>query len=102
MKRETILQDLPVGVGVAWARALCESIEGDGSPIEGGWPGTMVEARARVSGELGRELSRHALAPPSIEEFAAATNIAYARARQVWLEVARRTKAGSRRLDAGG
>lgn len=37
-------------IGQAWAEARIDALKREGRPIAGGWPGTMSEARARVSG----------------------------------------------------
>jgi hypothetical protein len=98
--REKVLADRPPALGAAWARALCEGMQSEGRAIEGGWPGTVVEARARVSGHLSRELARRRMAALTAEELSRATDLAYSRARRHWLELARRTKLDARRSGA--
>jgi hypothetical protein len=100
--RQSLLVETPAALGAAWAHGLCAGMQREGRSIEGGWPGTVVEARARVLGHLVRELARRGMAPPSTAELTSATEITYDRARRHWLEVARRGRGEAGRGEAGG
>ena len=63
--------------GRAWAGTVRRSIEESGRRIEGGWPGTLTEARARL--ELP---SSAAVAPAQIAHLA---RVLYGAARESWL-----------------
>lgn len=94
--RKSLLEENAAGVGAAWARGLCESMQREGRPIEGEWPGTVGEARAHVAGRLGDALARQKMSPLTGGELAAASDIAYAEARQQWLAVRRELKRAAR------
>ncbi|MBK7583510.1 MAG: hypothetical protein IPI67_25375 [Myxococcales bacterium] len=66
-------------IGQAWAQAKMEALRNEGRPIAGGWPGTMSEARARVS-VCARSASRSAEA--DLETLA---RRAYVVAKATWL-----------------
>ena len=100
--RQSLLVEAPAALGAAWAHGLCAGMQREGRSIEGGWPGTVVEARAMVLGHLVRELARRGMAPPSTAELTSATEITYDRARRHWLEVARRGRGEAGRGEARG
>jgi hypothetical protein len=83
-------------VGAAWARLLCDSMTQQGRAVLGGWPGTMLEARARVARQLDDELVACGMPPLRKDELDLATNAAYAQAKKDWLAVERATKASLR------
>ncbi len=99
--RQTLLHDAPLLLGGAWARALSESLHGEGRPVDGGWPGTTQEARARVLQHFHRELARMSLSPLLHDESEAATTATYEQARSAWLELVRVARRGRRKGDAG-
>ncbi|MCC6666371.1 MAG: hypothetical protein IT375_21640 [Polyangiaceae bacterium] len=66
-------------IGRAWADSAIAAFRSEGRSITGGWPGTMSEARARVSG-CGRGASRRA--EPDREALA---RRAYVVAKATWL-----------------
>jgi hypothetical protein len=92
MQRGKLLDDYPLTVGASWARGLYETTLRERGLVDGGFPGTLPEARWRVAQYLGSELARHELPPLSPNEFALAVDAAYARARRDWLEVVRNLK----------
>ena len=87
--RTQVLEQGPVTIGHAWARAVCDSIEGEGRIIAGGWPGTLVEARARIASHLRDQLSERSMKALDPEELAEAVNATYANAKKGWLEAER-------------
>ena len=92
MERRILLEQDPIAVGTAWARSVCDSITGQGRIIRGGWPGTLVEARARISSRLHDELFKRGMKALEPEELERAVNATYARAKQEWLETERRAE----------
>jgi hypothetical protein len=90
------LEERPVTIGAAWARAVCDSISREGRVIAGGWPGTIVEARARIANHLHGELSERRMKALEPEELEQAANVTYSRAKQEWLEAERRSKRAAR------
>jgi hypothetical protein len=79
-------------LGASWARALLERTRDEGRPVDGGWPGTLPEARALVSTQLNRELSERAMPVLSASELSAAVTTTYSRAKRDWLAVAQATR----------
>jgi hypothetical protein len=97
MERHLLLDEGPSVVGAAWARAVCDRIHEEGRSIAGGWPGTIVEARARIAGHLRVQLAHHHMGALAREELDLAANATYARAKQEWLDAERRFKLEARR-----
>ena len=93
MKREAILRAAPAAVGAAWARDVSASLAHEGRSVEGGWPGTIVEARALISSHLRTELVGRDMRQASSEELAAAAARTYEEARTAWLALERGTRA---------
>lgn len=87
--RRCLLQQFPISLGARWAIECCRNMALEGRRVEGGWPGTVPEARMRVHRELALELSSVGLSPPSEGELVAATGAAYERARQEWQRLGR-------------
>jgi hypothetical protein len=102
MGRRFILRQGPSTVGAAWARSLCASIKQQGRPIAGGWPGTIVEARARIALHLHQELATRGMPPLCQDELDVAANATYARAKEEWLGVERSSKLLLRQSGAAG
>ena len=94
--RRPVLEKEPITVGTAWARAVCDAITAQGRIIAGGWPGTMVEARARIARHLHDELFKRGMKGLEAEELEHAANSTYARAKQEWLEIERRAGRAAR------
>jgi hypothetical protein len=94
--RGAILRAAPKAVGAAWVTTLCSSLAREGRSVEGGWPGTFVEARALVSRQLRIELACCEMREPSGDELAAAATATYEHARTAWLAIERRTRTRAR------
>lgn len=86
--RRAQLKAAAVRLGQLWADACCEDLGRDGRAVEGGWPGTLGEARARVTA--------HARSMPCLlteEELSWVTRATYDEARRVWFaSVVRRAR----------
>jgi hypothetical protein len=83
-RRGRLIQDRPLSLGAGWVRDFCEDAQRSGRRIEGGWPGTVPEARRRVLQELTRELAEAGLVPLEHDELLTATAAAYERAKRDW------------------
>jgi len=83
-RRRRIIEERPLALGVTWALDSCADVTRSGRRVEGGWPGTVPEARMRVLGALTRELAAQGFAPLSQSELSAATSSVYDRARREW------------------
>jgi hypothetical protein len=90
--RRALLGEAPRHLGASWALGWCEALRAEGREIDGGWPGTLQEARSRVRVHFDGELSRRGMPELTREELAVATAATYERARQDWLKSARATK----------
>lgn len=95
-QRAAILRGGPSAVGGAWVKTLCTALAEQGRPVAGGWPGTMVEARALIDHHLHLELARCGLRHASSTELALAAEATYARARSEWLGIERNARAALR------
>ena len=98
--RRRLIEERPPALGVTWALDSCADVTKSGRRVEGGWPGTVPEARMRVLQDLPRELAAKGFAPLSPVELTAATSTVYDRARREW-QLAGKTRVGKMPLLAG-
>lgn len=96
--RSRLMRELPVSLGVRWASDALREVTLEGRKIEGGWPGTLPEARGRVRRDLTQALEAKRFAAAGEDELATATATAYASAREEWRRLGRRTKNEPQRL----
>ena len=83
--------------GQRWAEREREALKREGRLPEGGWPGTLTEAKAiAVSLRAGRGVARELTA----DELASFTHETYAQAKRAWREWANELYRAARR--AGG
>jgi hypothetical protein len=87
---DALLQDCVGGVIANWVGSWRDALRFEGRAMAGGWPGTVPEARARLVGQLGPELARRGLLPPSADRIAEVSREIYAGARRAWLAEATR------------
>jgi hypothetical protein len=83
-KRDLLLRQSPAAVGANWALQYLDGLRRSGRSIEGGWPGTLPEARAQVLAALPQALISNGLRALEPQELVAATALAYAEARRNW------------------
>ena len=83
--RRALLEEASIATGERWAAGWRDDLRQEGRPAAGGWPGTVAEARARVTAHLGPELHRRKMLALTHEELERAARTAYARARRDWL-----------------
>ncbi len=81
--RRAGLDALGALVGDAWAKHTLDELRREGRSPVGGWPGTISEARARLSSFRGPEA--RALGPLGHDEREYVARGLYARARTTWL-----------------
>jgi hypothetical protein len=85
---KTELESAAIAAGLAWAASCTEQLRREGRRVAGGWPGTLSEARGRLTAHLVAQLGRgFVLANDEIESLAKAT---YNAARTDWLSKAGR------------
>jgi hypothetical protein len=94
--RRSVVAEHPLAIGSRWAELWCQELREQGRPVDGGWPGTLPEARARVLRSLDLELAGRGMPLLTVEEIAVATRVAYERAKSVWREAARDVAGGRR------
>lgn len=82
--RGRVLQETSEAAGASWALEYSEAVEKSGRAVEGGWPGTIPEARARVLRSLPPELLARGLSPLSPREIAEVSSMVNAVARRSW------------------
>ena len=83
--RRVLLEQGATAVAERWASTWREDLRKQGRPASGGWPGTVPEARARVTAYLGAELARRRMRTLSSDEAGWATQATYASAKRDWL-----------------
>lgn len=82
--RDDLLDRAALDAGGAWTRAYRAELMVEGRRAEGGWPGTIREARARAASEGARVLSAQSLAGLTHEELDRIARITYEEARRAW------------------
>jgi hypothetical protein len=88
-RREIVLQETAAQAARDWTGRWFRTLADDGRPVEGGWPGTLREARACVAADAGRVLEGRAMPALTRDELSRVTRITYEHARRLW-----RTSAG--------
>lgn len=88
--RGRVLQETSEVAGASWALEYSEAVQRSGRAVEGGWPGTIPEARARVMRALPPALSARGLSPLSPREIVEASSMVNAVAKRSWLPRAKR------------
>ena len=83
--RQAVLNDGALAVGALWARTWREEMRKEGRVIAGGWPGTVPEARARVTAYFETELARRRMASISAAEVQWTVATTYQKAKRDWL-----------------
>jgi hypothetical protein len=71
-----------------WVAEWRTALEQDGRAMEGGWPGTMAEARAFVLGRIAPILVRKGMPLPTPDRMTRAARDLYSAAREAWLSEA--------------
>lgn len=83
-RRELVLQEAAADAARAWTSRWFRALADDGRRVEGGWPGTVKEARARVAADAGRALEGSSMAALTLEELGRLTRTTYDEARRLW------------------
>jgi hypothetical protein len=69
----------------AWATACRVELAREGRRVEGGWPGTLPEARVRAGAQAARALSERSMSTLTHDELGRVARITYDEARRSWL-----------------
>jgi len=84
-ERRALVLEVALEVGQRWAESCRDELRREGRCVEGGWPGTMSEARGKVDEQVHRALGARRWPVLTNDELTQATRTAYERARRVWL-----------------
>jgi hypothetical protein len=76
--------------GRQWAERFCQQLRRDGRAVQGGWPGTLAEARSIVRASMSDPAADRRRGLVTSQELEWLARIAYASARQDWLSRAER------------
>ncbi len=82
--RDVLLEQAAFDAARTWASACCLELTREGRPIEGGWPGTMPEARTRAGAHVGRMLVERSMPALTHDELGRVARITYDEARRSW------------------
>lgn len=82
--RRVLLGRAAESAGEGWAMERIAELRADHRRIQGGWPGTLREARALLHTSLPPSLAAEACSPPTRDEIEQAVRQAYATARDTW------------------
>lgn len=88
--RGRFLREASEAIGARWVVDYSAAVQQSGRRIEGGWPGTLPEARGRVLAGLPQVLSACGAAPLSPQEIVVASAMASAEAKRQWLIATKR------------
>lgn len=82
--RRTLLEDGALAASKQWVDSWRADLRKQGRRAEGGWPGTLAEARAHVIAYFAAELHRRKMAALTHAELTWAAKAAYAAAKRDW------------------
>ena len=82
--REILLQTAALDAARSWTQTCCIELAREGRPVEGGWPGTMREARVRAGAQASRVLAAHTMSALTHDELGRLTRLTFDEARRVW------------------
>ena len=87
--RADLLDRAASGAAVVWTGAFFSELQREGRRVEGGWPGTVREARTRAANEAARVLGQSSMPALTGEELDRLARITYEEARRSWLAKAK-------------
>lgn len=82
--RALVLEQVALDAGRAWAMSFCNELAREGRVREGGWPGTIPEARGHALSFASKALHRSSMPGLSYEEKNALVRATYEQARRFW------------------
>ncbi len=83
-RRRALLTATAADVGRTLFALRCDQLSGEGRRLEGGWPGTLQEARALTLGVLASIFAQRRLSSPTTGEVDWVMVAAYDEARRAW------------------
>lgn len=84
-----LLERAAVHAARSWAEACCAALAQEGRRVEGGWPGTIREARARVAAEATKVLADQSMTWLTHDELDRLAQTTYDEARRAWMRSSR-------------
>jgi hypothetical protein len=87
--RAALLERAAVDAARSWAGLYCAALADEGRRVEGGWPGTIREARTRVAAEAMRVLTKQSMTRLTHDELDRLAQATYDEARRAWLRSSR-------------
>ncbi len=78
-----------LALGVRWAQVTVQQMRLEGRTVDGGWPGTVPEARAQVRQILDSMLAKRGMRSLSNGELVTAARATYEQARREWHKTVR-------------
>ena len=82
--RGKVLEQAALDAARSWAQAYCAELVRAGRRVEGGWPGTIREARAQAAMEGERVLRKESMAKLTHEELDRLARMTFDEARRCW------------------
>ena len=82
--RQALLDATAADVGRQLFAMYRDELVREGRPLEGGWPGTLREARVLATNVLASIFAERRLSSPTEEELGCVMRGAYDEARRVW------------------
>lgn len=83
--RDALLERAVLAVVASWLTNWSDELHREGRGMTGGWPGTLREARARITGQLSGELAREGMTALTFEELDRLAKMTYTKAKGEWL-----------------
>lgn len=87
--RATILERAALEAARSWTATCFAALAQEGRRVDGGWPGTIREARTLVAAEATRALAGQAMTLLTHEELDRLAQTTYEEARRAWLRSSR-------------
>lgn len=87
--RGELLEQAALEAARSWTRAYCAELAREGRRVEGAWPGTIREARARAATEGANVLSKQSMSGLTHDELERLVRITHGEARRCWAGKAR-------------
>jgi hypothetical protein len=87
--RGELLEQAALDAARSWAQAYCAELVREGRRVEGAWPGTIREARARAATDGAIALSKQSMSGLTHDELEKLARVTHLEARRCWAVKAR-------------
>ena len=84
MTRDVLLDTAAADTARTWAQSYRHELVREGRLAEGGWPGTLAEARTRVAREAAKALVELSMPALTFDELNRIAKLTYREAGRVW------------------